>query len=72
MKYIGLACSWKIRYISEPNPIGKFVKFINTKEMLFIAFEGNEKLTIWKLKNNDGEIGSTYVAGAVEWRVKYL
>jgi hypothetical protein len=29
-------------------------------------------LTIRKLKNNDGEIGSTYVAGAVEWRVKYL
>ena len=50
----------------------KFVKFINTKETLFIALEGNEKLTIRKLKNNDGEIGSTYVAAAVEWRVKYL
>jgi hypothetical protein len=41
-------------------------KFPNNNDPSFSAFEGNEKLTIRKLKNSDEKIGFTYMEGTVE------
>lgn len=60
------------RYITETERNKITFKFRNNIRRPFAANEGNEKLTNRKLKSNDEKIGSTYMEGAVEWRVKYL